>query len=225
MSIDPMTAEHGIAYLHGFASSPGSRKGVALARTVAERCGIRVHLPDLNNPSFGRLTMTGALARLDDLDREVAPRKWRFVGSSMGGWLAARWAELNPDRVDRLLLLCPGFDLAERWPEMLNQRNWRRWRLTGSLPFPDALGRPTPVHWGLVEDARRHPGTPVVPCRTHIIHGTCDAVVPVELTRRYAAAWPDAVSVLEVDDEHPLGESVGLVTNTAIRFLVEGESP
>ena len=32
-----------------------------------------------------------------------------------GGWAAARYAELHPGRVRRLLLLNPGFELGRRW--------------------------------------------------------------------------------------------------------------
>ena len=61
------------AYLHGFASSSLSRKGVHLARFLAPR-GIDLALPDLNHPSFAELTYTGALAGFDRLDGELRAR-------------------------------------------------------------------------------------------------------------------------------------------------------
>ena len=31
----------------------------------------------------------------------------------MGGYLAARWAQLHPERVERLFLMCPAFNFVE----------------------------------------------------------------------------------------------------------------
>jgi pimeloyl-ACP methyl ester carboxylesterase len=31
-----------------------------------------------------------------------------LIGSSMGGYIAARYAELHPEQVAKLVLLCPG---------------------------------------------------------------------------------------------------------------------
>lgn len=45
--------------------------------------------------------------------------RWRLFGSSMGGYLATRWAHLHPHKVDRLVLLAPGFELRTRWQHLL----------------------------------------------------------------------------------------------------------
>ena len=74
-----------VAYLHGFASGPRSYKGLALR----EKMGEIVCLPDLNNPSFDKVTITGALQAMDALHEEVGRPRWKLVGSSMGGHVAA----------------------------------------------------------------------------------------------------------------------------------------
>jgi hypothetical protein len=60
--------------------------------------GVQLQLPSLNRPSFERLTYSGAL----DVVRETADAepsaRWDVVGSSMGGYIAARWAELQVGR-------------------------------------------------------------------------------------------------------------------------------
>ena len=208
-----------LAYLHGFASGPMSRKGQALAERLARR-GVELRLPDLNRPSFSRLTVTGALEAVDELV-ESGPRHaaWRFIGSSFGGYVAARWAELRPERVARLLLLCPGFDLPSRWPDLLGADELARWERDGALLLPDGAGRPTPVHWGFVQDVRRHPPVPEVPCPTRIVHGTRDEVVPVEGSRRYAADR-SGVELVEVDDDHALLESLDTIAVQAEAFLL-----
>ncbi|MFT7578970.1 MAG: pimeloyl-ACP methyl ester carboxylesterase [Myxococcota bacterium] len=189
------------AYLHGFASSPLSRKAVLLAPVFAE-AGVTLVAPDLNIPSFAQLSVTAALAHLDALSADD-PRPWRIIGSSLGGWMAARWAELNPTQVDRLLLLCPGFDLTSRWPQVLGAPAIARWRSQGVLTMPAADGTPTPLSWGFIEDCLTHPGQPDVTCPTRIIHGSADEVVPIDGSRAYADPRAN-VGLIEVDDDHSL---------------------
>ena len=140
------------AYLHGFGSSRLSRKGVFLRDELAPG-GVELELLDLNVPSFGRQTYSDILASIDAFDATTAEGvKLRVLGSSMGGYLAARWAELHPDRVDRLFLLCPGFDLAFRWPILLGADAMERWEANGTLDVANGSGLERPV--------RRLPGTP-----------------------------------------------------------------
>lgn len=211
------------AYLHGFASGPHSYKGGLLARALGEH-GVHLHRPDLNVPSFERLTVTGSLAAIDAVDRAVAAGggRWRLIGSSMGGYLAALWAAANPGRVDSLVLLCPGFGITERWPKLLGEEAMAAWKRRGTIDWPDGEGRVRPLHWAFVEDARRYPPEPEVPCPTLILHGTRDDVVPVETSRRYAASRPH-VSLVELPDGHALLDVEGEVVAWTLRFF--GLSP
>jgi len=207
------------AYLHGFASSPLSKKALALA-PLFEAHGHTLARPDLNAPSFAELTFSGALGAIDRMDAVTgdAAEPWCLIGSSMGGYLAARWAELHADRVARLVLLCPGFGMTGRWPRILGAAAMARWRAHGALPFPDATGRPTPVHWGFIEDALRHPEAPEVPCPTLIVHGVRDETVPIASSREYAAQRPH-LRLLEVDDDHSLGASHALIAREVLAFF------
>jgi len=205
---DAVGPHYRYAYLHGFASSSASRKGLHLREALRGR-GLELELPDLNVPSFEAMTFSAILGSLDALDsaRSGDPFLWRLVGSSMGGYLAARWAELRPRRVERLVLLCPGLDMVARWPRLLGEEMFRRWQAQGRLEMPDASGLPRPVHWGFVEDARTHPPFPEPSCPVLILHGRRDEVVPLELSREYAAARPQ-VRLVELDDDHALAGSL-----------------
>ncbi len=203
-----MSEERRFAYLHGFASSPSSKKGLALRHRFAQR-GVTLELPDLNQPSFEEISHDACLGALDAMDRMQAQdtgARWCLIGSSFGGWLAARWAELHPERVERMVLLCPGFDLAQRWPEILGGEQMAKWGTEGHLYMQDATGTYAPVHYGFYVEALRQPGRPRVPCPTLIIHGTRDEVVPITSSRDYAAAH--GLPLLEVDDDHGLAASV-----------------
>jgi hypothetical protein len=213
------------AYLHGFASSSLSTKGQALRRYYAERGGeVELHTPDLNHPSFAELTYTGMLAAFDAFDAsldasEGARARWRLIGSSMGGWVASRWAQLHPERVDRLLLLCPAFDFVDRWPVLLGAQAFARWREQGSIPIPDAQKQLVDVHFELYRDAERQPARPVVSCPTVIIHGTRDDVVPIASSREYAVAHEN-VELVEVDDDHLLVGSLARIEQVVDEFLL-----
>lgn len=204
-----------IAYLHGFASSPASTKGQRLARDLGAR-GLRLHRPDLAQPDFARLTVSASLQVLDRMDAEHgARRRWCIVGSSLGGYLAALWAERNPARVDRLVLLCPAFNMNQWWPRVVGADGMTHWRAHGHLAMPDALGVMTPVHWRFIEDALTYPAFPEVPCPTLILHGERDATIPVESSRSYGEAR-DRVRVQTLDDDHALAASLDAISAAVV---------
>lgn len=213
------------AYLHGFASGPRSRKGLALRARFAE-AGQRLELPDLNRPSFAQLSHAAMLAHLDAFDAEGSDRRpWRLIGSSLGGWVAARWAELRPERVDRLLLLCPGFGLAERWPTLLGEEAMERWRRDGAYPMRDGAGVEVPVHYAFYEEACAEVAAPAPACPIQIIHGKRDEVVPIASSREYVEAHPQA-SLVEVDDDHSLMASLpAIVAEVERHFSIPTAAP
>ncbi len=205
-------------YLHGFASGPLAFKGRRLKREFEAR-GMPFALPDLNVPSFAKLSARAMLETLDALDaREGDDEGWAFVASSLGGWVAARWAELHPDRVARLILLCPAFDLCARWTALASPGEMERWRSEGSLVTADGAGTKTPLHYRFYEELCEEPAYPSVSCETQIIHGTRDERVPIEGSREYARSHPN-VELIEVDDAHDLHASIDLIVEHALTRL------
>lgn len=206
-------------HLHGFASSRTSTKGQKLAAALASH-EVELELPDLNCPSFAQLTYTACLQHIDALLADAS--RVRLSGSSMGGYLAALWAARNPTRVERLLLLCPGFDLPSRWPQLVGAPLMAQWERDGVLPIPDRSGNTVLVHWEFITDARGYPTHPDVPCPTLIVHGTRDDVVPIESSRAYARGR-DHVRLVEVDDVHTLQDSTTILQRLAVEHLLEHE--
>jgi len=206
--------DHRFAYFHGFASSALSTKGVRMSETLA-RSGVSLECPDLNRPSFAKLTYTSMLEAAQALTEGST---WRLIGSSMGGYLAARLAAAHPERVDKLVLLCPAFYMHERWPKLFGEDFMQSWRERGFAMLPDGAGTPQPVHWGLVEDGARHPSAPMVTCPTLIIHGRSDETVPIEVSRRYAEANAH-VTLLEVDGDHRLLDAMPQIEAAVIAFF------
>lgn len=208
------------AYLHGFASGPKATKGRALARAFDER-GLDLSLPDLNRPSFAELSPASMLEAIDELDAAALEARTRLclIGSSLGGYLAAYWANLHPGRVRRLVLLCPGFRLAERWPHMIGTVGFERWRRDGAYPFVNGAGDFEEVHWGFYEESARLPPEPEVPCPTLILHGRRDETVLVDTSRDYAARHADRCSLIELDDDHQMHASVPRIIEETLRFM------
>ena len=208
-------------YLHGFASSSNAYKGTSLKSIFGDQ-GVTLHTPDLNIPSFGDMTYSSILDALDGIYL-ANPVPWYIIGSSMGGYLAARWAEKHPERVRAMVLLCPAFDLPGRWEKDHGTRLMEAWKEAGYLAIPDSTGRPNNLHWSFIDDARTHPTHPASSVPTLIIHGRRDETVPIESSRAYVATHTH-IELIEVDDDHGLGASVDRIASEGFRFF-ERNSP
>jgi len=205
------------AYFHGLGSGPASRKGQALREAYASR-GIEVHLPELHQPSVRALSIRAAWAHLEYLDASLGHPRWRIVGSSLGGWLAARWAH-ETGRVDRAVLLATPRDLRGLWDRVLSADARAAWKQRGSMLFPDVRGRMQRVGYSFYEDVVALGSEPAgpVPCPALFVQGTRDALLPVEETREYAAL--SGSELVLFDDEHELAASVDAVARPAAAFL------
>ncbi|MDQ3262845.1 MAG: alpha/beta fold hydrolase [Myxococcota bacterium] len=204
-------------YLHGFASGPRSKKGVALAQHYAAR-GVALELLDLRRPSLEHLRLSAMKA---ELTRALGGPRDRSVvfGSSLGGLTACRVAEEDP-RICALVLLAPAFRIAERWRARLGETAWSRWRSDDAMPITDfTTGQPTTVDFGFIEElGRLDAGWPDVRVPTLIVHGVQDDTVDVELSRTWAKGKRH-VKLIEVGDGHELTASLPRIISEADRFL------
>lgn len=212
------------AYIHGFASGPKATKGMML-RSCFETNGLYLVLPDMNQPSFESMTCTASLKEMDRVHEQAImqagrPVKWCLIGSSMGSYMAARWAELHPDRVSKLVLLSPAF-----WPTkvvegiMPKKKTLKDWQKKGSWPWPGPDGTPSEVHWGLMADFEKHPAQPNVPCETLIIHGKNDPIVPINVAEEYTAGHNERVKLVVMDDDHGLVKSMPDIVKLISQFF------
>lgn len=200
------------AYCHGFLSSPSSSKGKFLQAHLATQQHT-LDLLDLNGPAGpATLSPRSAYAALEEYWRASSEQQQQplvLIGSSFGGWAAARFAEEHPDRVARLLLLNPGFELDTRWEHIVGgpEELWA-WRRNGVRTFQmPATGEDVEVPYSFVEETSREGGTPLLEVPTCIIHGRRDEVVPPELSeafvmRQQLRGIPSKLVLL--DDDHAL---------------------
>src|SRR3989442_12997078 len=128
------------AYLHGFASGPGSTKAQFFRTRLAQH-GMAWDIPELA-PDFTHVTITGMLAIVEAI---LARGPAVLLGSSLGGYLAALAAARWPEHVRGLVLFAPAFGFAARWEARIGPAALAPWRGGGTPPVPhDGLGRALP---------------------------------------------------------------------------------
>lgn len=175
-------------YLHGFASGPASQKAQFFQRKFAAE-GIALAVPDLAEGNFRELTIS---AQLRVLERLAGGDRVALIGSSLGGYLAALFAARHP-QVERVALLAPAFGFVKRWSDRLGAEAMADWKSTGNLRIPHyGLKTDADIGYQLIEDGALYEEYPDVRQPTLIYHGDGDDVVPVELSREFAARHPNA---------------------------------
>jgi uncharacterized protein len=180
-----------ILYLHGFASSPASRKARFFTEKLRER-DVPLEVPDLAAGDFEHLTISG---QLHALEGQLAGEPAVLIGSSLGGYLAALYASRHPE-IERLILLAPAFDFHSLWRRELGPERMARWEQNGWTPvFHYAEGREVPLSFEFMQDAARRDPFPAFPQPALVFHGNQDRIVPVEASIRFAEKHPNGCSV------------------------------
>jgi len=177
-----------VVYLHGFASSPQSAKAQFFKRKFSE-AGVPFEAPELDRGQFEKLTITGQLKVIDKAVTRKAARGDAVVlmGSSLGGYLAALYADQHPREVDRLILMAPAFEFLARWKKRLDPQELEQWKQRGWAPIFH-YGTKTERRLGhqFLEDGERYPPAPDFHQRALILHGSSDSVVPSQVSYDYA---------------------------------------
>jgi pimeloyl-ACP methyl ester carboxylesterase len=204
-----------IVYLHGFASGPTSSKA-RFFRDRLQAAGAEVEIPDLAAGDFEHLTLTGQLSVIERTARGDAVS---LIGSSMGGYLAALYAQRHPE-VSRLVLLAPALGFARRWEERYDPQALAQWRNSGTVEvFHYAENRQRALGYGLLEDAANFEDYPDFQQPALIFHGAHDDVVPARYSEEFAATHPNAR--LEVlDSGHELLNVLDYMAQKTIPFLL-----
>jgi uncharacterized protein len=206
-------------YLHGFASSPGSRK----ARFFGERfreLGIGLEIPDMAEGDFRNLTLT---AQLNVIAQVARDQPVSLIGSSMGGYLAALYAARHPGNVEKLVLLAPAFSFTSRWPQLLGEPAMEQWKRSNTLKvFHYSEGREVELGYQLVEDAEQYEAYPEVEQPVLIFHGRRDTVVPPEFSVAFAERHPNA-RLRPLDSDHELTNVLDTMWIETEEFLFGGK--
>lgn len=214
-------------YLHGFASSPQSRKA-RFFKDKIEQNGWHCLVPDLNVPSFAALSLSAqidlGLELINDLN-ETNDNPLVIVGSSMGGLLAALLEQelrqqRSPTKIQAIVLLAPGFGITKRWPQIIGEQGMQSWRETGFRPFFHyAANQELPLHFAFAKELEQYKTDNFeINIPTIVFHGIDDQTVPIEHARQFAQLNP-AAALVELDDGHELANSLDLIWFQTCDFL------
>lgn len=201
-----------IVYLHGFASTPLSTKAQFFRRRFE---GVEFDIPPLDQGDFEKLTVTG---QLRVIDQAVRGERVFIIGSSLGGYLAARYASRHAN-VERLVLLAPAFEFPTRWRNRFSAEELAEWRRAGARQFYHyGYKEDRPLGYQFVADAAKYEDAPDFAQPALILHGVRDDVVPPEVSRRFAARHPD-VTLRLVDSGHELTDVLEQLWRETAIFL------
>lgn len=189
-------------YLHGFASGPKSGKAIYFSERL-RRSNIEVAIPDLNLPSFQKMTLSSQLQIAEDLLKGKSENSILLFGSSMGGLLSTILSLEHP-AVAGLVLLAPGFGLQRRWQSFWGDDALERWRRDGYMQVHHyAYDKEMKLDVTFLDDALQYKTDGlIVSVPTLVVHGEHDEVVPIDESQRFADDNPEVVDLHIVNDDH-----------------------
>jgi uncharacterized protein len=210
-----------ILYLHGFASSPQSRKALFFKEKLASQ-SIRVDIPDLAEGDFEHLTIRRQIKFIEQL---VGTETVTLIGSSLGGYLAALYAACHRN-VERLVLLAPAFGFHRLWLAALGPERLATWRREGTMNvFHYGEGRAMPLSYTFIEEAQSLDPFPRITQPALIFHGDRDPVVPVEQSLEFLHVNPHANLVHFGESGHELTEVLDKMWQYTAPFLLARKVP
>jgi predicted esterase YcpF (UPF0227 family) len=191
-------------YLHGFASSPQSRKAQYLQKRFQD-LQLNLHLPDLNQGDFTRLTLTRQLQQIESEFSPQTPQKRIIIGSSFGG-LTAAWLTQRQFQADQLILLAPAFQFLQFWLPKLGNTQLEQWKTEGYYSvYHYSEQRQLPLSYQFIQDLFQYPDEQLqTPIPTLILHGQQDETIPIQASRDFAKTRP-WVKLIELESDHSLG--------------------
>ena len=205
-------------YLHGFASSPGSKKATVFKNRF-DSASISLVVPDLEGGDFQRLTLTKQLKIIDDCMGQYPGERFGLIGSSMGGYLAVLMAQTR-EEVAAMYLMAPGFNFMERW------RSRVQGHLKGSNVIPDLIpvyhyryNKDMLLSTDIFRDAEKWDQLGLdrkIP--TRIVHGIHDDTVDILQSRKFAEAHPEC-QLEELDSDHQLLSHIDWIVEDAMKFF------
>jgi len=238
-----------LVVLHGAGGNRGWRQWMA---AVAER--FTVYAP--THPGFGLSGSADWMESIDDLARfylwfldELGLSRVHLLGQSVGGWTAAELAVMNPQVLERLVLVAPVgikpeqgeiVDIFYYTPEQLLALNVHdpatvpEWtELFGTPPTPEQAEiamrnreQTARLTWKPYMFNPRLPHfLPRVKTPTLVVWGREDRIVPLVCGEQYARLLPNArLEILEACSHLPPVEKPAEFARLVLEFLGEGRS-
>ncbi len=204
-------------YLHGFASSPLSKKDQYFAEFFRQK-SLNLNIVDLNNNDFTNLTLSRQIAQVSRHFEDKAEKSVRIIGSSFGGLTGAWLGEKYP-QVESLVLLAPAFNFDDYWRSHLDDQKLKNWQKSNYLSvYHYGEKKELPLHYQFLEDLRTYQNSQLqktIP--TLILHGIKDDVISVTASREYSQNRP-WVKLKELDSDHSLTDVLPIIWQEITKF-------
>jgi pimeloyl-ACP methyl ester carboxylesterase len=209
-------------YLHGWASSPQSSKAQFFKQCFEQR-GLSLQIPDLNQKDFYHLTLTRQIQQVEALlpDSPVT-----IIGSSFGGLITLWLAERQP-QIQCIVVLAPALNFLSLCKARMGETQFARWRSQGEFAFYYyAEQRERLISYAFIEDLHQYVDADLLQRRvpTLILHGNKDDVVPIQMSRDFAATRP-WVKLVEFDSDHRLTDVQAQLWQAISSFPHAGAMP
>lgn len=197
-------------YLHGFASSPRSRK-CRFFQDKFKTLGLTLETIDLNQPQFEQLTLTRQIDQVKNLINSLAYPQITLIGSSFGGLTAAWVGQLCPP-VTRLILLAPAFNFKSYWHHHLSPHDRELWKHQGyRLVYHYSDQAKKKLHYNFLADLITYDESQLDrPIPTLIFHGMKDQTIPLQASEHYqrSRSW---VELQTLNSGHSLTNQLELM--------------
>lgn len=182
-------AQPTLLFLPGYASDMDGTKALALDAFAADRGHAMVRFDysgsGLSEGRFEEGTLTAwteeALAILD----QVTAGPIVVVGSSMGGWIGLHLALRRPDRVRALVGIAAAPDFTEwGFDEQQREALRRDGRLVRENPYGGDPQTTSLAFWESGQALKLLDQDIAIDCPVRLVHGDCDADVPLDVAFR-----------------------------------------
>lgn len=207
-------------YLHGFASSPGSKKATMFRRTFAD-LGIDLLVPDLENGDFQNITISRQIDVVKECMDRFPGHRFGVIGSSMGGYLSILLAQLRPE-ITALYLMAPGFNFLKRWSERLGYDSQNPEAIPALIPvFHYHYNEEKMLSQAIFRDAETWDKLSLQrKLSTRLVHGIHDDTVPIEQSRNFVKTHPWC-RLKELDSDHSLISHIDWMVSDCLEFFRE----
>jgi uncharacterized protein len=207
-----------VLFLHGFASSGRSTKAQFFRAKFSALPQVEFHAFDFNPTprDFEYMTITGLINRLRQYLLDHDRGNVRIIGSSMGALVGLHYAR-RFEGVEKMLLLAPALFYFSGGLDEAALERWEKEGVRYVLHY--AFKEEVPIRYDHHVDGLCFKPVPP-PAPITIIHGRNDTVIPVDISRKYAADFPDRVRLFEIESDHQINDRLEFLWEHVERFVV-----
>ncbi|MEM1169112.1 MAG: YqiA/YcfP family alpha/beta fold hydrolase [Cyanobacteria bacterium P01_H01_bin.35] len=204
-------------YLHGFASSPRSKKAIYLRGRFAG-INIKLNVVDLNQDDFFNLTLSRQIHQIESVIKNKST-PIILIGSSFGGLTSTFLAQRNPN-IKAIILLAPAFNFLSHLRKSLGEENLQKWEERGNYwIYHYGEKNYSLLSYDFITDLMKYQDKKLqrnLP--TLILHGVDDGTIPIQASREFATKRP-WVELIELDSDHTLGNVMETVWEEINQFF------